>query len=108
MKEAKNDFNSLMVGNSLSNRGQAQICFIPLALIGAEKIGGDLQRPPPPQPIKVRKGYQRFRVKHKINTPSYFQISESLSFVLDRHFLGKHQIRAEYQSRVIYILSCKT
>ena len=39
MKEAKNDFDSFIVGNSLSNRGHAQILY-PSSLKGYKKIKG--------------------------------------------------------------------
>ena len=54
MKEAKIDFDLLKVGNSLSNRGLAEIFFSPLALKGNEIIEGSVECPPPfPQMIKV-------------------------------------------------------
>ena len=43
VKEVKIDFDSLIVGNSLLNRGHA-IFFNHLALIGAEIIRGALNR----------------------------------------------------------------
>ena len=51
MKEAKIDFDSLEVRNSLSNRGPAEFFFSPLALIGNEIIEGSVERNPTPTPI---------------------------------------------------------
>ena len=65
MKEAKIDFDSLKVVNSLSNRGLAQKRFSPLGLIGTEIIGGgSVERPPHHQPIKVRQGARLLRVNN--------------------------------------------
>ena len=44
MKEAKIDFDLLKVGNSLSNRGLAEIFFSPLALIGNEIMNPPTQK----------------------------------------------------------------
>ena len=68
MKEAKKDFDSIIVGNSLSNRaGDMHEIFSPFALLGAEVIVDAFNikyppSPPPYRPIKVRKGTRPLRV----------------------------------------------